>query len=147
MYHLLTTLVNSGYVVHLADEHAYALGHRIDDLARGLRRQIAVSPEVERIAAVTHRQAHAARPCVPHGRWSVRRRRAGDQRVQNHRVPRSDVRDRAADLAHPAGVLVADDVRQRHAGPLRPAAPTSTSTPSGPLTAGSGTSSTDGRFP
>ena len=59
-YHLLTTLVTGGYLVHLADEKAYALGHRVDDLARGLRRQIAVPPEVERVAAVTHRQANAA---------------------------------------------------------------------------------------
>ena len=59
-YHLLTTLVTGGYLVHLADEKAYALGHRVDDLARGLHRQIAVAPEVERVAQVTHRQAGAA---------------------------------------------------------------------------------------
>jgi DNA-binding IclR family transcriptional regulator len=59
-YHLLTTLVTGGYLVHLAEEHAYALGHRVDDLARGLRRQIAVPAEVERVTAVVHRQAHAA---------------------------------------------------------------------------------------
>jgi Fe2+ or Zn2+ uptake regulation protein len=40
-YHLLTTLVRRGYVVRLAVEHAYALGHRVDDLARGLRRHTA----------------------------------------------------------------------------------------------------------
>lgn len=59
-YHLLTTLVTGGYLVHLADDKAYALGHRVDDLARGLHRQIAVPPEVERVAAVTHQQAGAA---------------------------------------------------------------------------------------
>jgi len=59
-YHLLTTLVTGGYLVHLTGEKAYALGHRVDDLARGLRRQIAVPPEVERVAQVTHQQAHAA---------------------------------------------------------------------------------------
>ncbi|MEV4642091.1 IclR family transcriptional regulator [Actinoplanes sp. NPDC049548] len=59
-YHLLSTLVNGGYLVHLADEKAYALGHRVDDLARGLHRQIAVPPEIRRVAAVTHRQARAA---------------------------------------------------------------------------------------
>jgi DNA-binding IclR family transcriptional regulator len=59
-YHLLTTLVTGGYLVHLAEEHAYALGHRVDDLARGLRRQIAVPAAVERVTAVVHRQAHAA---------------------------------------------------------------------------------------
>jgi DNA-binding IclR family transcriptional regulator len=59
-YHLLTTLVNGGYLVHLPEEKAYALGHRVDDLARGLHRQIAVPPEVERVAAVTHQQARAA---------------------------------------------------------------------------------------
>ena len=59
-YHLLTTLVTGGYLVHLPDEKAYALGHRVDDLARGLYRQIAVPPEVERVAQVTHQQARAA---------------------------------------------------------------------------------------
>jgi DNA-binding IclR family transcriptional regulator len=59
-YHLLTTLVTGGYLVHLADERAYALGHRVDDLARGLRRQIAVPPEVRRVASVVHEQARAA---------------------------------------------------------------------------------------
>ncbi|WP_328469918.1 helix-turn-helix domain-containing protein [Actinoplanes sp. NBC_00393] len=59
-YHLLTTLVTGGYLVHLAEERAYALGHRVDDLARALHRQIAAPPEVCRVAAVVHRQAHAA---------------------------------------------------------------------------------------
>jgi DNA-binding IclR family transcriptional regulator len=59
-YHLLATLVQGGYVVHLVVEHAYALGHRVDDLARALRRQIAVPAEVERIAAVCHEEARAA---------------------------------------------------------------------------------------
>jgi DNA-binding IclR family transcriptional regulator len=59
-YHLLTTLVRAGYVVHLPGAHAYALGHRVDDLARALRRQIAVPAEVERIAAVCHEEARAA---------------------------------------------------------------------------------------
>ncbi|MBM2620029.1 IclR family transcriptional regulator [Actinoplanes sp. LDG1-06] len=59
-YHLLTTLVTGGYLVHLADERAYALGHRVDDLARGLHRQIAAPPEVQRVATVIHREAQAA---------------------------------------------------------------------------------------
>jgi DNA-binding IclR family transcriptional regulator len=59
-YHLLTTLVNGGYLVHLSEQRAYALGHRVDDLARGLHRQIAVPAEVERVAAVIHQQARAA---------------------------------------------------------------------------------------
>ncbi|WP_436520164.1 IclR family transcriptional regulator [Actinoplanes sp. HUAS TT8] len=59
-YHLLTTLVEAGYLVHLGDQKAYALGHRVDDLARSLHRQIAAPPEVRRVAAVVHRQAHAA---------------------------------------------------------------------------------------
>lgn len=59
-YHLLTTLVTGGYLVHLPEEKAYALGHRVDDLARGLRRQIAVPPEVQRVAAVVHKEAQAA---------------------------------------------------------------------------------------
>jgi len=59
-YHLLTTLVNGGYLVHLPDERVYALGHRVDDLARALHRQIAVPPEVERVTTVIHQQAGAA---------------------------------------------------------------------------------------
>ncbi|GLY00600.1 transcriptional regulator [Actinoplanes sp. NBRC 101535] len=59
-YHLLTTLVTGDYLVHLADEHAYALGHHVDDLARALHQQIAPPPAVRRVAAVVHRQAHAA---------------------------------------------------------------------------------------
>ncbi|BCY07747.1 IclR family transcriptional regulator [Actinoplanes sp. L3-i22] len=59
-YHLLATLVQAGYLVHLSDQKAYALGHRVDDLARALHRQIAAPPEVRRVAAVVHRQAHAA---------------------------------------------------------------------------------------
>lgn len=59
-YHLLTTLVTGGYLVHLPEERAYALGHRVDDLARGLHRQIAVPPAVRRVAGVVHRQAQAA---------------------------------------------------------------------------------------
>jgi DNA-binding IclR family transcriptional regulator len=59
-YHLLTTLVTGGYLVHLTEERAYALGHHVDDLARGLHRQIAVPAEVRRIASVVHDQAHAA---------------------------------------------------------------------------------------
>ncbi|GAA1819557.1 IclR family transcriptional regulator [Planosporangium flavigriseum] len=59
-YHLLTTLVRAGYLVHLTAAHAYALGHRLDDLARALRRQLAVPAEVERIAAICHEEARAA---------------------------------------------------------------------------------------
>ncbi|BBH70912.1 putative HTH-type transcriptional regulator YagI [Actinoplanes sp. OR16] len=59
-YHLLTTLVTGGYLVHLPEQRAYALGHRLDDLARALHRQIAVPPGVCRVAAVVHREAHAA---------------------------------------------------------------------------------------
>lgn len=59
-YHLLTTLVSGGYLVHLADQHAYALGHRVDDLARGLHRQLAVPPSLRRVATLLHQQARAA---------------------------------------------------------------------------------------
>ena len=40
--HLLTTLVTGGCPVHLADERAYAVGHRVDDMAR--RREPRRSP-------------------------------------------------------------------------------------------------------
>jgi hypothetical protein len=82
---------------------------------------------------------------------------AGGGRVQDHRVADGDVGHRGADLVHPAGVLVAEDVRQRGAHPAvplpsmmcrsvrhTPAPPILTITSSGPVIAGSGTSSITG---
>ena len=47
---------------------------------------------------------------------------AGDQRMQDHLVADGDVGDGVTDRMHPAGVLVADRVGQRHAGLLLPLA-------------------------
>src|ERR1700754_1119321 len=54
-YHLLSTLIDSGYVVHLASEHRYALGYGVRRLDRALHRPLAVEGD----------RAGAARP-LPH---------------------------------------------------------------------------------
>ena len=59
-YHLLTTLVRSGYLVHDVDERGYAVGHRVTTVARGMRRQIAPPDGVERVVNDCHHQAAAA---------------------------------------------------------------------------------------
>ena len=59
-YHLLATLVRSGYLVHDAEERGYALGHRVSTVARGLRRQLAPPDGVERAVNDCHHQAAAA---------------------------------------------------------------------------------------
>jgi hypothetical protein len=51
---------NGPAAIGRADERANAPGHHVDDLARGLHRQIAVPVEVRRIASVVHEQARAA---------------------------------------------------------------------------------------
>jgi DNA-binding IclR family transcriptional regulator len=55
-YHLLATLVHAGYVVHLADQHRYALGFMVRALDAALRRQVALVPAV----GTALRQAHQA---------------------------------------------------------------------------------------
>ena len=59
-YHLLTTLVRSGYLVHDPEEHGYAVGHRVATIARGMRRQIAAPDGVDRVVEDCHQQAAAA---------------------------------------------------------------------------------------
>ena len=72
-YHLLTTLVRSGYLVHDADEHGYAVGHRVATVARGMRRQIAAPDGVDRVVDDCHQQAAAASyyACLRHGEMVV----------------------------------------------------------------------------
>lgn len=59
-YHLLATLVRAGYLVHLTEEHCYGLGHRVNDLARALHRQIDVPDEIKQVTVTCHRDAGAA---------------------------------------------------------------------------------------
>ncbi|NEE03315.1 IclR family transcriptional regulator [Phytoactinopolyspora halotolerans] len=58
-YHLLSTLVHAGYVVHLADERRYVLGYKVYDLEAGLRRQLRVTPATRRVLRDIHRAADA----------------------------------------------------------------------------------------
>ena len=59
-YHLLSTLIDSGYVVHLASEHRYALGYGVRRLDRGLHRQLAVEDDVAAAVRALHLEADAA---------------------------------------------------------------------------------------
>jgi DNA-binding IclR family transcriptional regulator len=53
-YHLLATLTDAGYLLHLAGEHRYALGYRVRLLEQGLERQM----EVPRLVADAIRRLH-----------------------------------------------------------------------------------------
>ena len=92
---------------------------RVVDLHHAARRRLQVvgvpavgvdAREVVRLAVhVVAGPAGAAQP-------------AGDQRMHDHLVALGDVGDRRADRVHPAGVLVADRVRQLDLGLLGPLA-------------------------
>lgn len=58
-YHLLTTLVHAGYVVHLADEKRYVLGYKVHVLEAGWRRQLNVTPATKHVLWEAHRAADA----------------------------------------------------------------------------------------
>lgn len=60
VYRLLTTLLEAGYLVHLASEHRYGLGYRVRLLDQGLVSQLAVSDEVAETIRVLHVEADAA---------------------------------------------------------------------------------------
>ena len=59
-YHLLTTLTENGYLVHLADEHRYGLGYRVRLLELGLERQLEVPRQIARVIRRLHAEADAA---------------------------------------------------------------------------------------
>ena len=59
-YHLLATLTASGYLVHLAQEHRYGLGYRVQLLEQGLTRQLEVPAPVATAIARLHHDADAA---------------------------------------------------------------------------------------
>jgi len=59
-YHLLATLTESGYLVHLAQEHRYGLGYRVQLLEQGLARQLEVPAPVATAIARLHHDADAA---------------------------------------------------------------------------------------
>ncbi|MFI5708507.1 IclR family transcriptional regulator [Kribbella sp. NPDC051620] len=59
-YHLLATLTESGYLVHLAQDHRYGLGYRVRLLEQGLERQLEVRPLVAAAVRRLHLEADAA---------------------------------------------------------------------------------------
>lgn len=59
-YHLLTTLTEAGYLVHLAHEHRYGLGYRVRLLDQGLQRQLEVPPQIAGAVKRLHAEADAA---------------------------------------------------------------------------------------
>jgi DNA-binding IclR family transcriptional regulator len=95
-YHLLSTLVHAGYVVHLADERRYALGFMVRALDAALRRQVAFVPAVGAALRRTHRAADAPvylalfrdqRIAIADVADSPRRRRATQLDVGLHETP------------------------------------------------------------
>src|SRR5262245_42058098 len=60
VYHVLTTLIEAGYVVHLSQEHRYGLGYRVRMLDRALHRQLAVDDDVAEVVRRLHVEADAA---------------------------------------------------------------------------------------
>ena len=63
-YHLLTVLVEQGYVVHYAEERTYGLGPAVHELGAGYQRQDPLQrlarPLVERLVDTTTHNAHLA---------------------------------------------------------------------------------------
>lgn len=59
-YHLLATLTESGYLVHLAQDHRYGLGYRVRLLEQGLERQLEVPPLIAAAVRRLHLEADAA---------------------------------------------------------------------------------------
>lgn len=59
-YHLLSTLTEAGYLVHLAADHLYGLGYRVRLLEQGLARQLDVPAPVAEAITRLHREADAA---------------------------------------------------------------------------------------
>ncbi len=68
-YHLLTTMVDEGFVVHLADERCYGLGVAAFEVGSGYSRQEPLQRITRRpLAALADRTGHSAHLAVLHGR-------------------------------------------------------------------------------
>src|SRR6195952_4417286 len=59
-YHLLATLTDCGYLVHLTGEHTYALGYQVRVLEHGLTRQLQAPGPVAAAVRALHHTADAA---------------------------------------------------------------------------------------
>jgi DNA-binding IclR family transcriptional regulator len=60
VYHLLATLVDAGYVIHLTQQHRYGLGYRVRVLDQGLTQQLQVPAAVADAIRRLHVEADAA---------------------------------------------------------------------------------------
>jgi DNA-binding IclR family transcriptional regulator len=68
-YHLLSAMIEEGFVVHLADEHRYGLGLAAFELGSGYARQEPLQRLARRpLAALVDRVGHSAHLAVLHGR-------------------------------------------------------------------------------
>jgi len=67
-YHLLTAMVEEGFVVHLSDEHRYGLGPAAFEVGSGYARQGPLARIARRpLAALAHRIGEGAHLAVLHG--------------------------------------------------------------------------------
>jgi DNA-binding IclR family transcriptional regulator len=68
-YHLVTAMIEEGFVVHLADEHRYGLGVAAFEVGSGYSRQEPLQRISRRtLAELADRTAHTAHLAVLHGR-------------------------------------------------------------------------------
>ena len=68
-YHLLNTMIDEGFVVHLPDEHRYGLGVAAFEVGSGFTRQEPLARLARRpLAELVDRTGHGAHLAVLHGR-------------------------------------------------------------------------------
>lgn len=68
-YHLLNTMIDEGFVVHLAEEHRYGLGVAAFEVGSGFTRQEPLARLARRpLAELVDRTGHGAHLAVLHGR-------------------------------------------------------------------------------
>lgn len=68
-YHLMASMIEEGFVTHLADEHRYGLGVSAFEVGSGYSRQAPLQRLARRpLAALTDRVGESAHLAVPHGR-------------------------------------------------------------------------------